>query len=541
MLKRMLSLFFCLVCLAALCVPAHAEDEATVLYTSEDLLALAADPTGSYCLGADLDMSGVDWTPIAFAGRFDGRGHTIYNLRVTTVGAERADTLDGNAKIYNTAFAGLFSTLEGAEIRDLTLRGVDIDVTTAEHCYVGGIAGYFRSSMITGCRVLDARLTLTSRCMPAEDNSRHSCVGGVGGIVGFGSGTVSACEADVTLVFADECDKSLKIEQFMGGVLACGNALIDGCNVTIQGYDACHGYAHNGGLVGMFYAYDRTEAAKPISNSSVIGAIHFFEDNTDRRAYCEAFVGELLTWTSLTNVTPNFQRNEVFDYSAVMRPEQCQSPSVTDTVHAADCSTYGYIEHTCSVCGNTWRDQFVPEAHEPGEWVITKEATYTESGARELHCALCGKIMRQEIIYPHMDGEWVTVREADFGVEGLRQLTCADCGEVLDEEIIPARIAASSVTLTPSSLEMDFQSEAKLEWTLSPEDAEMPIVYFTSSDERVVTVEANGTLHAVGKGQAIVTCTSADGFAKAECAVTVNLTVWQWIRQYILFGWVIKH
>ena len=30
-------------------------------------------------------------------------------------------------------------------------------------------------------------------------------------------------------------------------------------------------------------------------------------------------------------------------------------------------------------------------------------------------------------------------------------------------------------------------------------------------------------------------------FARAECTVTVRLTLWQWIRQYLLFGWVIKH
>ena len=98
-----------------------------------------------------------------------------------------------------------------------------------------------------------------------------------------------------------------------------------------------------------------------------------------------------------------------------------------------------------------------------------------------------------------------------------------------------------SVTLTPSTLEMDYKSEAKLEWTLLPDNVETPMVYFSSSDESVVTVEANGTLHAVGRGEAVVKCTSADGLVSAESVVTVKLTFWQWVRQYILFGWVIKH
>ena len=541
MLKRTISFFLCLICLCSLAAPARAEDEAKAIFTPEDLLGIAADPAGRYYLGADLDMTGVDWTPLAFTGHFDGRGRTIYNLRVTRTGGESADTVDGNNKVYDTVFAGLFSTLRGAEVRDLTLQGVDIEIASAQHCYIGGIAGYFSGSQISGCRVLDARLTLTSRCAPEAERPRTSCVGGVGGIVGFGSGSVSDCTADVTLVFDDECDRKLKVEQFMGGVLSCGNALIDGCSVTIRGYDACHGYAHNGGLVGMFYVYDQGETARPISNSAVTGSITFFEDNADRRAYCEAFVGELLTWTSMTNVTPDFQRNEIFDYSAVLRPEQCEVPTLTETVHTADCSGCGYTEHTCSGCGNTWRDSFVPAAHEPGEWVVTKEATYTDSGARELRCAKCGAVLREEVIRPHEPGEWITVREADFGVEGLKQLLCTDCGAVLDQEILPARIAAERVEIEPTALEMDYKSTAQIAWTLSPADAELPIVYFSSSDENVVTVEANGTVHAVGRGSAVVTCTSADGFAEAKCAVTVKLTLWQWIRQYILFGWVIKH
>ena len=539
MSKRMISFLLVLLLLSAPALPARAEDS-TAIRTPDDLLAVASDPRGSYYLDGDLDMTGVEWIPLPFFGSFDGRGHTIYNLRVERTGDTVAETVDGNAKVYPGVFAGLFSVLDGAEVRGVSLRGVDIEIDTDRYCYIGGIAGYFNDSKISDCSVEDARLTLTSRCLPGEGHLSRSCAGGAGGIVGFGSGEILSCRADVVIVFDDKCDRSLRIEQFMGGILACGNALIDGCSVTISGWDACHGYAHNGGLVGMFYSWDKKEA-RPISRSSVAGQITFFEDNADRRAYCEAFVGEMLTWTSMTDVTPDFRRNEIFDYSAVLRPERCAEPVLTETVRAADCSGCGYTEHTCTVCGNTWRDRFVPETHEPGDWEVTREATYTESGLRAQKCRKCGAVLREEIIAPHTDGDWVTVREPDFGVPGLMQLLCADCGAVLAEEPLPARIAADRVTVSPSSLEMDYKSEAKLEWTLSPENAELPIVYFSSSDERVATVEANGTVHAVGNGTAVIACVSADGFARAECTVTVRLTLWQWIRQYLLFGWVIKH
>ncbi len=540
MSKKITALILCMILLFAPS-SALAAGGGTAISTPEELSAIADDPGGNYYLDADLDMTGVDWAPIAFSGTLDGRGHGIYNLRVTRLGDVTARTVDGNNKPYDTVFAGLFSALNGGTVRNLTLQGVDIEIESAQHCFIGGIAGYIYNATVSSVRVLDARLTLTAACQPEATDPRTSCNAGVGGIAGFGVGTVENCEADVTLVFIDKCAASLRCEQFMGGVLSCGNVKITDTQVKLRGYDECRGYAHNGGFVGMFYVFNPGETARPISRCGIDGAITFFEDNYDRRAYCEAFVGEMLTWTSVTDVTVNFQRNEVFDYSAVLRPEKCAVPTLTETVHTADCHDVGYTEHTCTVCGNTWRDSFVPQAHVPGEWIVSTPATYTESGVRVQLCSLCGKTLREEVIAPHVDGEWVTAVEPGYGQPGLMQLLCADCGAVLAEEPTPALIGADRVTISPAALEMDYKSTAVISWTLEPAEVYQPMVYFTSSDERVVTVEANGTVHAVGRGTAVVTCTSADGFAKAECTVTVKLTVWQWIREYILFGWVLKH
>ena len=543
MMKRIISFILVTTLLFACAGTALAEEpaeDAVAITAPEELRLLENDPDGSYYLDADLDMSGIDWTPIAFRGKLDGRGHSIFNLTVTSVGADHADTVDGNSKVYDSVFAGLFSTLIDAEVKDLTLQGVDIDVESDRHCFVGGIAGFIRGAEITGCSVLDARMTLTAAIKP-DATQRKSCNAGVGGIAGFGSGVIIGCRADLTLVFSDHCDSFLKCEEFMGGILACGNALISDCTVTIRGFDECRGYAHNGGLVGMFFAYNKNENPRPISGCYVSGSITFYEDNYDRRAYCQPFVGEMLTWTNTSDNAADFLPNELFDYTAVLRPEQCTEPDITDNVHEPSCTEAGYTEHVCSVCGNTWRDSFVPVTHVPGEWVVTQDATYEESGVKSLMCALCGQVIRQEVIPPHVDGEWVVTVEPGYGTEGMEQLLCADCGCVLQERPIPARVAVSRIDMEPSSMELSYRQSGELHWTLIPDDPESTIVYFSSSDERVATVDTDGTVHAVGKGEAVITCTSADGFAHAECAVTVNRTLWQWIRQYILFGWVIKH
>lgn len=536
--KKVILAASCLLLAGLLSVPAlAAEDEAVPISTVEELALLGRDPAGSYVLTRDLDMSGVDWVPVAFQGTFDGGGHTIFNLSVSEAGEARAETVDGNNKRYDTVFAGFFSTLIGAKVSGLTLQGVDIALECREHCFLGGIAGYIKDSEITNCAVLDARITMVNACVPDSAGSDRYNVG-LGGIAGFGSGLISGCQVDVVLVFDDQSDRSLKSEEFLGGVLSCGNANIQDCSVKIQGYDACRGYVHNGGLVGMSYRYDKSESIQPISGCHVEGQISFFEDNPDRRAYCKAYVGERLSATPIKNCTESFQRNETTDYSARLSPEKCDEPLVEDEVRQAFCNEPGCTVHTCTVCGNSWRDSFVVVPHQPGEWTVTQPATYEDSGMKVLRCAVCGETLEEAVINPHVAGEWVVSREPGYGAEGLRQLLCADCGEALEEEVIPALVPVSAVTLDRSSLELTCGESASLRWGVTPAGAADSSVVWSSSDERVARVDADGTVTAVGGGSAVVTCASADGFASAACSVTVKLTVFQWIRRYLLFGWL---
>ena len=532
--RRLTALFLTLLLLLSL-APAALADGETEIATAEDLLQLGVRPGDSFVLTRDIDMTGVDWEPVAFSGTLRGNGHTIYNLAVRTVGGARNNTVDGNAKVYDSVFAGFFSTLIGASVSDLTLRGVDINIESSEHCFVGGLTGYIKNSEIRGCSVLDARIRLNAACAP-DGTGRTSCNAGVGGIAGFGSGTIALCRAEVTLVFDDHCDPSLKCEEFMGGILSTGNAAISDCSVVIDGYDACRGYAHNGGLVGMFYLYDPSEAIQPISGCDVTGKITFYEDNRDRRAYCAPFVGEMLTGTQVLNCTHEFVNNELFDYSLVLDPEQCAQPELVETVLTADCTRWGYTEHTCSVCGNTWRDSFVAPVHVPGEWEILAEATETESGSRQRRCTVCGEILDTETIAPHVAGEWVIVREAEPGQDGLRQLICADCGQVMQEEVIPAPQTAQALLLDETLLYLHYKDSRKLQATVYPDGAASSVIYWTSSDERVVEVDTDGTVHAVGRGRAVVTCSAADSDVTAQCQVQVDFTMKQWLTKIFRFG-----
>ena len=89
-------------------LPAFAESEQEVPYTeisdAAGLASIAAAPDVNYRLTEDIDLGGANWRPVAFTGKLDGNGHTLYNLHVTEVGEEKRLSRDGNAKKYNTEF-----------------------------------------------------------------------------------------------------------------------------------------------------------------------------------------------------------------------------------------------------------------------------------------------------------------------------------------------------------------------------------------------------------------------------------------------------
>ena len=201
-IKRFLSGALCAVLLLALC-PAAAADAPCEISSAEELSLLRETPDGDFVLTADIDMTGVDWQPIAFSGTLDGGGHTIYNLTISSLGADRAETVDGNDKTYDTALTGFFSVLSGASVRDLSLRGVNIAVETPENVFAGTLAGFASpETVLENVSVFDARIDLTETCQrePADEHDR--CIAGIGGLVGFGGGTYTNCSADSTLVFS---------------------------------------------------------------------------------------------------------------------------------------------------------------------------------------------------------------------------------------------------------------------------------------------------------------------------------------------------
>lgn len=483
-------------CLILLLLPfpaAKAEGESTPVEISDaaGMLAIKDNPSGSYVLTADIDMKGVDWLPIPFSGSFDGADHLLYNLSITRMSEDTSITYDGRHRGYHTVYASLFSFVENATIQNLNLLNLKIDASTDQPCFAAGIAGHIERSSILNCSV-KGRIVI--------NGTSRQC--GVGGIAGFGNGLIQNCsvEAELTVIAVNP---EVASEEYLGGILANGYADLDGCSVVLAGYASVHGYAHNGGLIGIDDINPRNRKHSGyVKNNTVDASITFYEETDDRRAYCEAYLGENQNDTVIVsaNTTTRFESNEVTDFSRPLRADMDENPVYEAVVTPPRDTEMGYTTYTNKNNGYSYTDDYTAPGHTPGDWVTESEPTYES--------------------------------------EGVKRQYCSECGAQLGEEKIPKLVAVTSCQIDQTQISLEYRSTFQLSAAVLPADAKETGVTWSSSDEAVATVDQTGLVTAVEKGAATITCRSNDGFASSDCQVEVYMTRGQWIVRYVLFGWL---
>ena len=205
-------------------------------------------------LTADIDLSGIDWTPIGidynhqYTGTFDGGDHTITGLTVTG----------------SNEYAGLFGRIgSGGTVKNVVLEGVQI---TSDNSlgYAGGIAGWsfkgkIENSSVSGSvsgnsiagAVVGTQLGgAITGCSSSATVKSVTFAGGIAGETNSGA-SLTACYAtgDVT-VENDGTSNALA-----GGVVGYngGSSTLTACyaagNVSGKG----SGTIHVGGAVGKNY------------------------------------------------------------------------------------------------------------------------------------------------------------------------------------------------------------------------------------------------------------------------------------------------
>lgn len=106
--------------------------------TPSDLVNMKYDLSGDFTLENDIDMSGVDWTPVGeFTGTFDGKGHYIKNLSYN-------DSQKGEVAV--------FSTTRNAEIKNLGVMNANL----VGNANVAGIVGRAYGGVVENCAVVQS-------------------------------------------------------------------------------------------------------------------------------------------------------------------------------------------------------------------------------------------------------------------------------------------------------------------------------------------------------------------------------------------------
>ena len=229
------------------------------VYNADGLLAwneaAQKDRSINCTLTADIDLTGKDWSPIgtnfynSYTGTFDGGGHTIMGLTITT----------------NDQYVGLFGRLgKAGTVKNVVMDGIQI---TCNHRlgYAGGVAGFSWGGTIENCSVsgsvsgticaggvvgIQWEASITG-CSSSATVKGMVQVGGVAGETNSGA-TMAACYATGNVTI--EIDP---INNILGGGLVGFNAgsSVLACyatgNVTSTGSGT--GNVHIGGFLGGNY------------------------------------------------------------------------------------------------------------------------------------------------------------------------------------------------------------------------------------------------------------------------------------------------
>ncbi len=83
------------------------------------------------------------------------------------------------------------------------------------------------------------------------------------------------------------------------------------------------------------------------------------------------------------------------------------------------------------------------------------------------------------------------------------------------------------ITIPVSKVKLIYKETYQLKTIIIPFNASNSTVIWSSSDENVATVDKNGLIRATGRGNAVITATTADGKFSDTCEVTVRYTWWQ--------------
>lgn len=206
--------------------------------------------SGNYILNADIDLGGINWTPVAFSGTFkssENKNYTISNFKIV-----------GD----NLLYAGFFYNLASSTISNITFNNVQVVSTTANES-AGIVVGYIRgNTSIVNVDVVNAEISATSKYSAGiagyitnivkiekcniQSLTIKNTSSNVGGIAGYSSNDTYIVDCKV------KNSNTLSGINRVGGIVATNHGYIYDClfngNIEASG-STTSGYV--GGLAGI--------------------------------------------------------------------------------------------------------------------------------------------------------------------------------------------------------------------------------------------------------------------------------------------------
>ena len=500
------------------------------LITEENQIVALANGELSYSayyqLENDIKLRSYEWKPICnpnlyenFSGTFDGNGHTISNLKIGSLGS-------------NYSYLGLFGNNTGT-IKNLNLEITNINTNVDHNAFVGGIAAV-NSGTIDNCRV-SGNITATG--------------GTVGGIVGnLDEGKIINSYSDVNI--SGEATT-------VGGIIGSATSSnVENCGFYGKLTDL---EANVGGVVGylestnMKNCYNNSEININGGAGGIIGTCKIITKPvtfTIQQCYNKSNI-----------ISSNGSSGSLIEYivSDCNSDNKCYIKNCYNVgnITTALGSSGGLIGHSYIYSGNA----YITNCYVKGNIVGSENNDFSYTGGiiGEVYdgnitfenCSFIGKVTgynAKAIIGKSRYGDSsfknvfydksISGVTDDYNV-GLTSAEIKDKESYLfwdfdtiwdiDENyndgypyLRALGINTSGIELSKTSLIMIEGNTYSLNSVVSPDNASNKNVIWKSGDNSIVTVDKNGILTAVTKGEVKISAVTVDGGYKAECNVTVK-------------------
>ena len=440
--------------------------------TVQDLIGINNDLQADYILANDIDLNGINWTPIggdsgSFQGTFDGNGYTITGLNVTSGeycglfsqcrGSIKNLTVFGQIHVngsYRFAEAGGICGSVGNSAQIINCESnVDIVYNNqfAESCtvYCGGIAGCVNSAIVYNCT--------NHGNIQAKAQNSDVLIAGAGGIAGWSINQpyIGNCTNDGNVLgFAAPDDSLPYVRAASGGIIGEieNGSTIENC--------------HSSGTVGAYSDVNRQARGKSyVAAGGVVGtknsvSISGCSGSTDLGVSCNAATMRQFTGAVIGCVEPTSVQFNLSNKTMAVG----NSFTLNATVYPSDASSKELIWSSTDDSVATVTNGVV-QALKPGKATIKAESVISGSSAE---CT-------------------VTV-------------TSLDPNEITE------------VTVTSSgSYKVGIGQQIQCTATVKPESAPDKSVVWSSSDPSVATVDQNGLVTTHKAGDVDIIATAVNG------------------------------